>query len=273
MMEGLAKYWGFYLVAVPDTNGVGVTDLRDALHEVSLYDGWESDLSRLPPDDRTSQSELNRRVATRALQKVFAARIVVFELFLQLAIQLDGDLQEKHRRIWLLFQLSDYLNPEARTRHPFHRVIQRLRYASSDALAELIGRLDDIREKYLPHSNLVVGLDEAQRATRLYPSAFLSSTENQKPRSILREIARVLTQSPVKLVVSGTGLSLAEVQGAMASGVSKPDEGVKLFHELGMFDTWLKLKPFLERYIPPSVLKSPSGYHLQLRIREYLLGR
>jgi hypothetical protein len=58
----------------------------------------------------------------------------------------------------------------------------------------------------------------------------------------------------------------------MASGVSKPG-AVMLFHQLGMFDTWPKLKPFLERYIPASILETPSGYRLQVRIREYLLGR
>jgi hypothetical protein len=57
----------------------------------------------------------------------------------------------------------------------------------------------------------------------------------------------------------------------MASGVSKAD--VFLFHNLGMFDTWEKLKPFLERFIPASFLQSPSGYRLEIRMREYLLGR
>jgi hypothetical protein len=57
----------------------------------------------------------------------------------------------------------------------------------------------------------------------------------------------------------------------MASGVSKED--VFVFHDLGMFDTWEKLQPFFERYVPASFLQSPSGYHLQKRIREYLLGR
>ena len=56
----------------------------------------------------------------------------------------------------------------------------------------------------------------------------------------------------------------------MASGVSKPAGAVKLFHQLGMFDTLPKLKPFLEHYLPASILESPSGYRLQQRIREYL---
>jgi hypothetical protein len=105
----------------------------------------------------------------------------------------------------------------------------------------------------------------------------MSYTNPDEFRSIFREIVKVFTKSPIKLVVSDSGesgLSLAEFkEGAMASGVSKPVEGVQLFHKFGMFDTWSKLKSFLERYVPASILESPSGYRLQQRMREYLQGR
>jgi hypothetical protein len=73
--------------------------------------------------------------------------------------------------------------------------------------------------------------------------------------------------------VSGTGLSLGDLHDSAASGVSKLGVGVKVFYKLGMFNTWSKLNDFLERYIPTSFLESPSGYRLQQRIQEYLLGR
>ena len=79
--------------------------------------------------------------------------------------------------------------------------------------------------------------------------------------------------SPIKLIVLGTDLSLADFQDDMTSGVSKAAGQVRVYHELGMFDTWEKLEPFLARYIPASFLKSPSGELLTLRMREYLLGR
>jgi hypothetical protein len=55
--------------------------------------------------------------------------------------------------------------------------------------------------------------------------------------------------------------------------VSKFGSGANFFHNLGMFDTWPKLEAFLNLYLPPSYMVTPSGYHLQQRIREYLLGR
>jgi hypothetical protein len=110
MMEGLTKYWGFYFVAVPDANGVGVRDLQDTLKDF-WYEEWMSDLRSLPPGERARQNEINSRIASKHLRKVLAARIVVFQLFLQLAIEVDGKILEKHKRIWLLFQLSDRLGP------------------------------------------------------------------------------------------------------------------------------------------------------------------
>jgi len=59
----------------------------------------------------------------------------------------------------------------------------------------------------------------------------------------------------------------------VATGVSKPIGMVSFFYDLGIFDTWPKLKQFLERYLPASFFESPPGQLLQRRIREYLLGR
>ena len=185
-MEGLTKYWGFYFVATPDANGVGVRDLKDALDNVAEHEAWISDITPLLPGERVRQNELNSRIASKHLRKVLAARIVVFQLFLRLAIDVDGQLLEKHKRIWLLFQLSNRLGG---TLHPFLRIIrQSLRHASDEALMTLVQRLDGILEKYLPQAHFIIGLDEAQCAARLYPYSFISSTSNTLFRSIICKI-------------------------------------------------------------------------------------
>jgi len=102
MLEALTKYWGFYLVAIPDINGVGVRDFQDALEEVSQYSGWVSDLQNLNRREQADQEVVNSQIASKHLKKVLAARIVVFQLFLQTVIQVHGTLQEEHKRIWLL---------------------------------------------------------------------------------------------------------------------------------------------------------------------------
>ena len=254
-------------------NGVGIRDLRDALDLVANYREWVSDLHGLSPGQLAAQNNINSQIASRVFHRVLAARIVVFKFFLQVAIQVDGRLQEKHKRIWLFFQLFDILNPHGGSFHPFLRIIDKLRGASDEALNTLISGFNSIIDEYIPGSRFILGLDEAQRATRLYPNSGISSTNPKVFRSIMRDMVKVFTEVSIKLVVSGTGLSLADLEDAMASGVSKPARGVKVFHELGMFDTWPKLKSFVERYVPPSIMQSHSGYGLQVRMQEYLLGR
>ena len=270
-MEALTKYWGFYLVAAVDSNSVGVQDLHIALDEVVRHQEWVSDLSRVPSEDRASQNDLNSLIASKKLRKVLAARIVVFQLFLEVAIQVDGALLEKHKRIWLLFQSFDPLEPLG-TAHPFVRVMGQLHRASDEALDTLIRRLDKIRDTYMPQTQFILAVDEAQRLAMTFPHSFISSTDPELPRSMIREVAKVSTILRGKLVVAGTGLSLEDLSDALASGVSKFEE-VDLFHGLGMFDTPQKLKSFFQRYIPASILESTSWLRLQQRIREYLLGR
>ena len=173
MLEGLTKYWGFYFVAIPDVNRVGVRDFKDTLNRFAEDEEWIPDLRRLPPGERVLQNRHNSQIASKHLRRLLAARIVVFQLFLQLAIEVDGELLEKHKRIWLLFQLSDRLGPYAGI-HPFVQITRKsLRHASNEALIILVERLDDILGKYLPRSHFIIGLDEAQRAARLYPCSFI----------------------------------------------------------------------------------------------------
>ena len=194
ILEGLTKYWGFYLVAIPDVNGVGIRDLQDAFEDIADHREWTSDLRPLPSEKRVPQNDLNSLIASQHLRKILAARIVIFQLFLHLAIVVGGKLQEKHKRIWLLFQLSDQL-PGGGILHPFVQII------TNEALVTLFERLTGIREKYLPQSHFIVVLDEAQRATRLYPYSFLSSSSHGIFRSIIREIVKVFTQPRMTLVV------------------------------------------------------------------------
>jgi hypothetical protein len=272
MLEGLTKYWGFYLVVAPDANGVGVRDLIEVLQELPGYTGWVSDLEKVSIEERATRQAANSQIVSRHLRKVLAARIIGFQLFLELAKDVDGKLQEKHKRIWLFFQLSDGVIPYSGNWHPFLRIISCLRHARDEILDGLIRRLDTIRRDYLLDSHFILGLDEAQHASRMYPRSFISSTNPAEFRSIICEVTAVFTNLPIKLVVSGTSLSLVEVQNAITSGVSKPLE-VESFHELGMFDTWPKLEKFLKLYIPATILESNSGNRLQQRMREYLQGR
>ena len=77
ILEGLTKYWGFYFVASPDANDVGIRDLQIILDNVVNEEGWMSDLHHLHSKDRRRQNESNSRLAFKHLRKLLAARIVV----------------------------------------------------------------------------------------------------------------------------------------------------------------------------------------------------
>ena len=266
-------YWGFYFTVLPDRRGVGAGDLEYALAEVASDPRWTEDLRLLhDAGERVGKSHANSLIASRPLKKVLAARIVVFELFLKLAKDLDGELEERHKRAWLFFQLS---NPQANPSdsHPFVHIMKScLHQASTHALNKLIDRFGALRQKHMPRTHFIAGVDEAQVAVRLSRHSFVSSSSDQVYRTILREIAKTFSIEPIKLVVSGTGITLEDLRDSVASGVSKPAT-VILHHNLGMFDTWSKLQSFLERYIPSSFLETIPGGVLKQRIREYLLGR
>ena len=198
---------------------------------------------------------------------------MVFELFLQLAVARDRSILPEHRRIWLLFQLCNPL-PGFETPHPFITMGRCLDRASDRALTFLINDFERVHRRYLPRSSkFFITLDEAQVANRLNRFSFLSSSNRTKSRSILREIVNVFSVLVFQIVVSGTRLSLEDVENDLTSGVAKPLGRFKTFVDFGMLDDPLKLGVTLRKYIPPSMLESDSGKCLQLRIREYLPGR
>ena len=273
ILEGLTKSWGLYLVTARDNNGVGVNDLEASLNCIRQYEDWTEDIRHYEGSDRNDRHKANIHISNRAIRKVFAARLVVFRLFLQLAEAHDGYIGPEHQRLWLLFQLSNPL-PGFRTPHPFVTMIKEcIDLASDSALETIIKDFERIRMRYFPGSGFTIALDEAQQAVRLHHFCFLSYSEPTAFRSILREIVKVFDSLAVKIVVSGTGLSLEEVEDALNSGVGKPLGQFETFVELGMFDNPLKLEATLQRYIPSSILESPSGKSLRMRIREYLPGR
>ena len=274
MLEGLALHWGFYFVAKPDPKGVGVTDLSYAMDFIRQHPEWKEDLSELAPEQRSSQHDANRQITTDCLKRLLVARILVFEAFLEEAIQLDGKLEAKHRHFWLLFQLFEKPGTVAcpdRTEHPFLHVLKCLEHISHEVIETLVNRMLLIHSTHIAPGRFVIGLDEIQHAVRRSPSCFMTSGGKFIYRSMLQEIVTVLKlATPDKLVVLGTGLSQRDIKEEMTaiSGAS-----VIVFHKLGLCDSSKKLQALFQQYVPPSILRSPSGVRLERRMREYLVGR
>ncbi|KAK2460014.1 hypothetical protein APHAL10511_008020 [Amanita phalloides] len=241
LLECLTRHWGFYYVAAKDSHGL-------ARREINKY-----------PHDYSKNYSLHASS--------------VFHLFLDLCKEVNGELTEADKHLWLKFQLSEAINPNiTNIMHPFHTVM--LSDVPQSFLERIPNLLGHIRKEYLDGNKIVYVIDEAQVAVQTHLSAFFSSGSVQCPRSILRQIIHVASKYPVKLVVSGTGLSLVEdAESTLASGISKTSAEVKLVHRLGGFDNWKSMEPFIRRYVPSTVLETEEGAMLQYRIRQYLTGR
>jgi hypothetical protein len=102
-------HWGFYFAVLPDGHGVGTRDLEYALAEVASDPRWTEDLCSLhDAGEHVGKSKTDGLItSSRPLKKVLAAWIVVFQLFLELVIELDRKLEERHKHAWLFFQLSN----------------------------------------------------------------------------------------------------------------------------------------------------------------------
>ena len=221
ILEGLIKYWGLYFVVARDENNVGVDDLENALKDIRSYEDWTDDLRFFEGPAQQEREQSNIFISNRAVKKVLAARLVVFKSFLQLAEARDGNILPEHRRIWLLFQLFNPL-PGFGTPHPFITMRRCLDRASDRALTSLINDFASVHWRYLPRSaKFFIMLDQAQVVSRLHRFSFLSSSNHTKSRSILREIVKVFSVLVSQIVVSGTELSLEDVEDDLAFGLGK----------------------------------------------------
>lgn len=189
ILEGLIKYWGLYFVTARDENNVGVDDLENALNDIGFYEDWTDDLRSFEGPAQKEREKSNIHISNIAVKMVLAARLVVFELFLQLAIARDRSILPEHRRIWLLCNPL----PGFETPHPFVTMKRCLDRASDRALTFLIYDFERVHRRYFPRSKFFITLDEAQVASRLNRFSFLSSSNPTKSRSVLREIVKVFS--------------------------------------------------------------------------------
>jgi hypothetical protein len=191
--------------------------------------------------------------------KVLATRVVMFEHFLELAVQMDGHLQEQHKHAWLMFRICDILDPDM---HPVIEIIVAgLVGAETYTPREIVRRVSALRNKYFHHDpRFFFVLDEAQVSAGSFPCAFMSSRNNSKPQSIFCEIINVwanLNFAMVNFIVSGTGLFLDAVNEVLSSGVGKQAaKKFDVFHDVGSFNTEKSQRAYWDQYVPQAFLTS-----------------
>ena len=284
-MEGLSHRWGFYFAIERGSDGIGARDLEAVIGMMKRTSGWTHNIftnlgSKGIQSVNTEHQERNAAIATNSISKAILARWVVFQTFIEVAKELvqEGKFHGKIQRDWLLFQILPLVPIDGVD--PFSAFIK-------ETLSSVVtGVLDALLCQFSP--NRVLGpsfdfdsnrdsffyvIDEAQVAGKTYMGAFGDTV----PRPVLRPIIQEMTSAEgiasVKIIVSGTGFSLALFKTAMASGIGKDATHFDVVHTTGDFSDRDTQSHYISCYLPPSFLSSESGTYLRTRVYDWLRGR
>jgi hypothetical protein len=185
---------------------------------------------------------------------------------------MDGGITEAHKLRWLLIQVApETLLPVSDI---FSECIRLAGRASTEYLEEAIGTESLlITPHLLPQPTLFCVLDEAQVLSKNL-GHFRSDTDRAVGRPILSEILRSWRPILRNLIVSGTGISMSEVETVLGSVVAKQrDDKPETVTEIGGFDDKDGQRAYLEQYVPPGFLDTALGKDVASRVGYWLRGR
>ncbi|KAK7017622.1 hypothetical protein R3P38DRAFT_3559684 [Favolaschia claudopus] len=304
--EGLCESWGVYLTSKVDTHGHGSHDLWHAIDAVQKDPKFRA---HLPQVRWKTAHERNMDIARHRFNEVLYARLLIMNRFCFLAKQTNsnGALLEEHKKCWLLLQVKP---SQLALRDIFSELSLKIRGIenSKSISARLKKVIAQIREQLSvtldPDFRLFCVIDEAQVAAETCLNAFRKrppkvttqpseippqvrphlrsdktawheEAEKDTRRPILREILTAWTHAalnPVRVVVTGTGLSAGFMGEIMTSAVVK-DHKYRTLNDTGGFTDSTAQKAYMESLMP-NRFKTTNEAKLLLRLAcEWLRGR
>ena len=276
LFEGLCRYWGFYFVAQPGSDGLGAHDLESLIAGMQRAPGWTHDIFK-HSDPKQARLQ-NEDIAENLICKALLARWVVFDTFIKVVKELNGGVvPDGAQRDWLLFQILPAI--QVNDMDPFLAFISSCLDDVSTAELIALGRKFTVSKvlgpAFSPQPHFFYVLDEVQAAGTEHINAFADGL-GTTPRPVLCPIVRNLSSYPnrsVKMIVSGTGFSLALFERLLSSNVAKGEPEWGRVHAMGDFSDRDTQSACISRYLPPSFLRSESGTFLMTRMHEWLRGR
>jgi hypothetical protein len=214
----------------------------------------------------------NNKVADHRSLLLLYARMFIFRVFLETASEVPGGITENHKRQWLFIQVA----PDTLLARPDVFWGLTLSAGGSDRgfLKEAIQTDLAIVMSLLPESTaLFCVLDEAQVPTNMFLDCFLSQTEPAQPRPILHEIILAWRLTVPDLIVSGTGVSMREMETVLGSVVAKEGDLAPTMTDVGGFENEADQRAYLEQYLPPAFLDTQLGEEVASRAGYWLRGR
>ncbi len=237
-------------------------------------------LEKITDGNRNTALPVNEDKAYHRSILLLYARCVCFRVFLESAAA-TGEITDNHRELWVLIQvapvtlLGEYV-VLLRNSDIFFACTQLAGRASTIYLDNAIRDELIVIEQHLPRrSTLFCVLDEAQALTKDL-NYFRSKKHPEQGRPILRAILRSWDPKFPNLIVSGTGISMHEVEDVIGSVVAKELEDPVPFDmvtEIGGFDDEDGQLAYLNQYLPPGYLDTSQGKEIASRVGYWLRGR
>lgn len=288
LFEGLARNWGFYFSAAVDTAQLGSADIQDLIEKrIPRSKDFTKSLPESSAVNFMDLLEHNRNIVQRRFSQVVLARLLCFHEFLRAAKhRLGENFEREQKRLkldWLILQLF----PDSLTSTGYETagdifvtLANDMQLANDHFLKNAIDTtISKINHMLYPIAGAQVGfhklffvLDEAQElATRGFSS--FRAADGVTRRSSLRDVSLNLRSIPgITTIISGTGLSLKEVQQTLETGVEK-ELRFRTLHNTGWFGDKAAQLRYLKLYLPQEYLDSEQGRRLSSRIATWLCGR
>ena len=227
-------------------------------------------LYKITDENRDEALSRNENAATHRSLLLLYARYFCFRVYLQCADEMDGGITENHKGRWLLIQVAPV---KLLVLSDIFIEVSRLAGGASFEYLEKAIRLESYTiHKLIPQPTLFCVLDEAQVLTKDLDH-FRSKANPVQRRPILRPIVLKWGNVVENLIVSGTGISMREMEPVLGSAVGKHGRTTVTVTEIGGFDDEDGRRAYLERYFPPGFLDTSKGKEIVSRVGYWLRGR
>ena len=147
--------------------------------------------------------------------------------------------------------------------------MENLKDAPDDYLSTQITMENITITTLLNGQKLFCVLDEAQVPTELASKCFRSRQNPEEDRPILSELIVAWKNRFLGLIVSGTGISMENIEAVLSSNVAKEGSQMLTFTDLGVFDSEEGQLAYMKQYLPLEILDRK----LELRAAYWLHGR
>ncbi|KAF7299284.1 hypothetical protein MIND_00877300 [Mycena indigotica] len=252
--EGLCSNWGLYFTFAVGHRNLGSHDLQLAIRKRC---GWGEGFND-EELDHDQMREQNTACALRYFGAILLARLLVFQMFLEIVVS-RGGLKEEHKARWLQTQL---------TSHRFTMMANDAFGSLADLLVThetpfLQSNIDDVLRKIHTvigrDEPLLIVLDEAQLACDILPNSFGDG------QPLLWEIIRgwkALTRGTCKIICVGNHITPPMFT-----------DSFEQISETSCFDDPDTHETYINQFLPPKLRDSPSGRFLVARLWRWCRGR